>query len=65
MRFGFARGDDFVAHALGKWNVNEAVAVDVADFASAKAKLNAAEAVRRKFDAVPLAYGGADPAIGS
>jgi hypothetical protein len=62
---GFARGYDFVAHALGKRDVNEAVSMDVADFAPAEAELDAAETVRRQFNASPLVEGCADSAIGS
>jgi hypothetical protein len=65
MRFGFARGDDFVTHTFGKRNIDKRVAVDVADFAPAETELDAAEAVWRHFDAWPLAYGCADSAIGS
>ncbi|MGB6545841.1 MAG: hypothetical protein WBE97_09490 [Candidatus Acidiferrales bacterium] len=59
------RGDDFVTDALWERDVNEAVTVDVPDFAPAEAKLHAAEAVRRHLNAFPLTYGCADPAIGS
>jgi len=65
VRLGFARGDDFVTHALGKRDVNEAVAVDVPDLAPSETELDAAETVRRQFDARPLTYGCADSAIGS
>lgn len=65
MGLGFARGDDFVTHALGKRNVHEAIAVDVADFASAETKFDPTEPMRRHLDAVPAARGCADPAIGS
>ena len=54
---GLMRGDDFVAHALGKRDIHQAVAVNVPDLAPAEAKLHAAKSVRRRFNARPLACG--------
>lgn len=65
VRLGFMRGDDFVAHALGKRDVHQAVAVNVPDLAPAEAKFHAAKSVRRHLNALPLACGCANPAIGS
>jgi hypothetical protein len=30
VRLGFVRGDNFVAHAFWKWDVHQAIAVNVA-----------------------------------
>lgn len=60
VRFGAARGDQFVADFLRKRDVDETVAVDVADFAAAEIVFGAAKAVRLRSDAGPGLYGGID-----
>src|SRR5689334_21740802 len=43
--------DNFIAYPARKWNVDQGVAVDMADFAFAKPKFGAAELMRQRFDA--------------
>jgi hypothetical protein len=63
--FCFARCHDFVAHALGKWNINEAVTMDVPEFAPLEPKFQTSVAVRFDAHAVPSTSGFADSALGS
>jgi hypothetical protein len=57
MRLGVARGDDFVAHIFRERNVHQPVAVNVAEFAVPKAKLQPAVSVRRNLHLLPPSHG--------
>lgn len=53
VRFGLSTSHQFISHMQRKRNVNEAVAVNVANFAAAHAEFRAAKAMRRVFDFFP------------
>jgi hypothetical protein len=63
--FRFARCHDFVADAFGKRDVNEAVAMDVPEFAPFEPKFQTSIAMRLDTNAFPSTDGFADSALRS
>lgn len=56
MRLGLAGRDDLIAHLRRKWNVDQVIAMNVADLTPADAIFRAAEAMRMRFNIGPTQH---------
>ncbi len=57
MQLGFARRYNFIVYSLREWNINELIAVDVAQLTLANAIFGAAKAVRMRLHLRPAQDG--------